>query len=78
MTMRLPVDTFVMSAASGDCPAEGGRVLTLLLGGVRVFCVNSVSRLSLGEWGEAHGFTVRARVNQLPKEVQWIRLDWTP
>lgn len=50
MTMRLPVDTFVMSAASGDCLAEGGRVLPLLLGGVGVFCVSRVSWLSRG-WG---------------------------
>lgn len=28
MTMRWPVDTFVMSAASGDSGAEGGRLLT--------------------------------------------------
>lgn len=40
MTMRLLVDTFVMSAASGDCLAEGGRVLPPLLGGVGVFCIS--------------------------------------
>lgn len=38
VAMKLPADTFVMSAASGDCQGEGGRVLTLL-GCVGVFCV---------------------------------------
>lgn len=52
MTVRLPVDTFVMSAASGDCLAEGGRSpdTSGWYGGV--LC-NSVSRLSLGELGPA-------------------------
>lgn len=37
MTMRLPVDTFVMSAASGDSGAEAARLLPLLLGGQGCF-----------------------------------------
>ena len=47
-----------------------------------VLC-NLVSWLSLGEWGpepwsrgDLRGFTVY--VHQLPREVQWIRLNWTP
>lgn len=39
MTMRLPVDTFVMSAASGDSEVEGERLLTSPSGWPGVFCV---------------------------------------
>lgn len=39
MTMRLPVDTFVMSAASGICQAEGKVLLSSSSGWCGVFCV---------------------------------------